>query len=98
VSEYKLDFGEAFERLKVDLREELLAEIAAARDAAAPEWLDVAAAANYLGCTKGRLYKLVQRREVAYVQESEGARLFFNRADLDEYMLCRRVPARGGDA
>jgi excisionase family DNA binding protein len=81
---------------------EAVAEIHAAREIAGsgsetwPAWMGVEGASRYIGCSKGRVYKLVQRREIPYVQAGEGARLFFSRDDLDEHMLRSRIPAGGG--
>lgn len=57
-------------------------------------WLDSAGAAEYLGIGKGAVHKLTSAREIAFVQEVEGGRCFFKRADLDEYREQFRVTKR----
>jgi excisionase family DNA binding protein len=52
--------------------------------ASAPEWLDVAGAAEYLCCSKHRIYRLVSMRRVPH--HHEGARVLFNRAELEAWV------------
>ena len=49
-----------------------------------PRYLDVEAAALYLGMTAGALYKSAQRRLVPY--RKKGKLLIFDVAELDAYM------------
>jgi excisionase family DNA binding protein len=51
-------------------------------DASSP-WLDAAGAAEYLACSRDRVYDLVQLRRLAV--HRDGRRLLFRRADLDAY-------------
>jgi len=50
----------------------------------APRYLDVEAAADYLGTTATALYKSAQRRLVPC--RKKGKRLVFDRVELDDYM------------
>ncbi len=67
---------------------ELVAERAATlvRESVEPAsgWLGVEEAAEYIACPKSRLYRLVHLARIPH--EHEGARLLFNRADLDEWI------------
>lgn len=67
---------------------ELVAERAAAlvRESAAPVsgWLGVEQAAEYIGCPKSRIYRLVHLERIPH--EHEGARLLFNRCEMDEWI------------
>lgn len=67
------------ELVTVSLRDALQGE--------ASPWLDVGTAAGHLGCSEERLRKLVQRRAVPFHQERPGARIFFNRSELDQWLL-----------
>lgn len=49
-----------------------------------PRYLDVEAAADYLGTTATALYKSAQRRLVPC--RKKGKRLVFDRVELDDYM------------
>jgi excisionase family DNA binding protein len=67
---------------------ELVAERAAAlvRELApsASGWLGVEQAAEYIGCPKSRIYRLVHLGRIPH--EHEGARLLFNRGELDKWI------------
>jgi excisionase family DNA binding protein len=47
-------------------------------------WLDTAGAAEYLCCSRHRIYTLVSARRIPH--EREGGRLLFDRAKLDEWV------------
>jgi excisionase family DNA binding protein len=65
------------------------------RDAAGwPEWMSVETAARYLDVSEERVRKLVQRRQIPYVQEAPGHRVFFHRPDLDAWMAELLVARR----
>jgi len=49
-----------------------------------PEWLDVEGAADYLCCSKHRVYRLVSMRRIPF--HKEGARTLFSRAELNEWV------------
>jgi excisionase family DNA binding protein len=78
--------------MQVTIPDELLEQIAeraaAIVTAQAPEvrsaWLGVEQAAEYLAAPTSRLYRLVHMRRIPF--EKEGARLLFNRAELDEWI------------
>lgn len=53
----------------------------------ASPWLDVQAASVYLACSPERVRKLVQERRIPFHQEGPGSRLFFNRRELDAWLL-----------
>ena len=88
-------------KVEIELSEQVLNEIAervaailSERTASGPdfpEYLDVKAAAAYLGCTVGRVRKLVERRQVPFVQDGPGCRVYLARRDLDSWMDGRRV-------
>ena len=50
-----------------------------------PRWLDAASAARYISVTPDALYHMVQRRQIPFVLK--GRRLFFDRLELDRWML-----------
>jgi excisionase family DNA binding protein len=54
-----------------------------------PEWMDVRTAAEYLGCTPGRVRKLVERRQVPFSQVAPGCRIFLRGRDLDRWLEGR---------
>lgn len=51
-----------------------------------PEWMSVETAARYLDVPVERLRKLTTRRSVPFHQEGKGCRVFYSRAELDEWM------------
>lgn len=57
----------------------------------ADRWLDARSAAEHLGCSTGRIYKLVERREIPFVQDGPGCKLSFSRRALDQWMEDRRA-------
>src|SRR4051812_26690107 len=57
------------------------------RGSAPPSWFALEHAAEYLGWLSERLRELVQRRAVPFHQERRGARIAFNRRELDEWLL-----------
>jgi excisionase family DNA binding protein len=61
------------------------AELAVDALAARPErWLDVAAAAEHLCCSKSRLYSLASARRVPF--SKDGSRLMFRASELDAWV------------
>jgi excisionase family DNA binding protein len=73
----------------------VLARIDAAADRGdAPEYLSVKDAAAYLGCTEGRVRKLVEARRIPFAQDGPGCRIFLSRADLDRFMQSNRNERR----
>lgn len=55
---------------------------------AAPEpngWLDFDGALQYLGMTKGTLYKLTSARTIPFQQDGPGCKLWFLRPELEEW-------------
>ena len=68
---------------------EQIAERAAALVAelpAAPGYLDVAGAAEFLACPRSRIYALVSARRLPH--HRDGSRLLFDRSELREYVLA----------
>jgi excisionase family DNA binding protein len=51
----------------------------------ASEWLDSRSAAEYLGVHRDTLRKLAAERAIPVHQDGRGCKLFFRRADLDEW-------------
>lgn len=72
--------------LATRVAELVLARLEESRTPAA-SWFDLEHAAEYLGWSPERLRKLVQRRAVPFHQERRGARISFNRQELDEWLL-----------
>lgn len=50
-----------------------------------PDWLDSRRAAEYLGVHRDTLRKLAAERAIPAEQDGPGCKLFFRRADLDEW-------------
>lgn len=72
-----------------------LAKLTTAPTTTADGWLDSRAAAAYLGLPSSHpLHKLSAARELAFSQDSPGGKLWFRRADLDEFRLRSRVEPR----
>jgi excisionase family DNA binding protein len=59
-----------------------------------PEWMSVETTARYLDVTEERIRKLKDRREIPYYQDGPGCRVFFRRAELDDWMATFRRAAR----
>jgi excisionase family DNA binding protein len=80
---------------------EAIAEAAARRAAelvstgSVSPWLDVAEAAEWMRCRKGRVYDLVSTRELT--PHRDGRRLLFRREDLDAYLERARSTSIVGD-
>ena len=83
------------ERLTIDLPEQLLdalAERMAARvverleQPEASPWMDLPAAASYLGFSRDRLYKLTAAGAIPCRRQPGGQRLIFHRAELDRWL------------
>jgi excisionase family DNA binding protein len=76
---------------QLDLLAERLAPRLLSRMAAAPTehgaWLSTKQAAEYLACSRGRLYDLVQLRKLE--PRRDGRRLLCKRSDLDAYLEAR---------
>jgi len=94
---FVVDLGPALDRLRDELREELLIELRQELASARwPEWMAVETAARYLDVSPERLRKLIARRAVPYCQAGRGCRVLFARRDLDEWMEGQRKPAEEG--
>jgi len=77
------------EALVAELVAEALAELP--RSEEWPEYLDVRAAARYLGCpSEEPVRKLIARRELPVSQEAKGHRIYIARAELDALMRSWR--------
>jgi excisionase family DNA binding protein len=61
------------------------AQLRPVQDNASAEWLDSRGAAEYLGFHRDTLRKLAAERAIPAHQEGPGCKLFFRRADLDEW-------------
>jgi excisionase family DNA binding protein len=70
----------SLDEIRAAVREELAAALAGRPS----PWLELTAAADYLGCTTTALRSMVQRRQVA-AHKSETGRLRFRREDLDAH-------------
>jgi excisionase family DNA binding protein len=55
----------------------------------AATWVDVKGAALHLNCSAERVRKLVQRGAIPFHQERRGGRIFFNRRELDQWLLAQ---------
>jgi excisionase family DNA binding protein len=80
---------------QIDAMAQRVAEIVLERTAAdrgdQPEYMSVKDAATYLGCTDGRVRKLVERRQIPFTQDGPGCPVFLARCDLDRWMDDHRV-------
>ena len=52
-------------------------------------WMDSAAAARYIGRSISSLHKLTAARRIPFSQDGPGAKCFFRRSDLDDWMASR---------
>ena len=82
---------ETLDALAVRVAEILAVRTAADQVVRPNEYLSVKDAAFYLGCTEGRVRKLVERRQIPFVQDGLGCRISFAVRDLDQWMEQRRV-------
>jgi excisionase family DNA binding protein len=57
----------------------------------ADEWMDARGAADYLGLHRDTVRKLAAERGIPVHQEGRGCKLFFRRAELDDW---RRLASR----
>jgi excisionase family DNA binding protein len=57
-----------------------------------PQWMSVATAARYLDVSVERLWHLKRAGQIPFVQDEPNARVFFGRADLDQWMETKRCP------
>ena len=51
-----------------------------------PQWMSADTASRYLDVSVERVRKLIARREIPFVQEAPGCRVFLGRHDLDAWM------------
>lgn len=84
---------EQFDSLVEAVYERLVERSAVAR-ADGPEYLSVKDAAAYLGCTEGRIRKLIERRQLPCSQDGPRCRVFVSRTDLDLLMQGNRNERR----
>ncbi len=63
----------------------VVAQLGMASREALPDWLDSRRAAEYLGVHRDTLRKLAAERAIPAEQDGPGCKLFFRRADLDEW-------------
>ena len=82
---------ELIELVAIRAAELVVQQLAARDDGQWPAWMSIETAARYLDSPVQRLRKLVARREIPYSQEAPGCRVFFARADLDQWMAARRT-------
>src|SRR3954454_24800802 len=66
--------------------EKVIERLAADRGASETEYLSVKDAGVYLGCTEGRVRKLIERRRIPFTQDGPGCRVFLSRRELDSWM------------
>ena len=52
-------------------------------------WMDSAEAARYIGRSISSLHKLTAARRIPFSQDGPGAKCFFRRSDLDDWMASR---------
>jgi len=90
VTSFVLDLSGEFERLRAELRDELLAELREQLAAEAwPGWLDVPTAAKYMSVSPERVRKLIARNAIPYSQEAPGCRVLIERRALDQHLRHR---------
>lgn len=54
--------------------------------------LSVTELSQYLGLSKSRIYALICKRRIPYYKNDGGKLTFFNRAEIDQWLLAKRVP------
>lgn len=59
----------------------------------AKNMLTIDEAAIYIGLSKSRIYKMTSMREIAH-SKPNGKQIYFDKADLDEWMSKNRVMAQ----
>lgn len=52
-------------------------------------WMDSGDAARYIGRSISSLHKLTAARRIPFSQDGPGAKCFFRRSDLDQWMASR---------
>lgn len=52
-------------------------------------WMDSPEAARYIGRSISSLHKLTAARRIPFSQDGPGAKCFFRRSDLDDWMASR---------
>jgi hypothetical protein len=52
-------------------------------------WMDSADAARYIGRSISSLHKLTAARRIPFSQDGPGAKCFFRRSNLDDWMASR---------
>lgn len=84
--------AEARAELEALIKELVAAEVARrlADNGDAGDFMDIVAAAAYLGVTVERLRKLKARGEIPYYQDGPNCRVHFRRVELDEWMAAKR--------
>jgi hypothetical protein len=93
---YLIDLTEQLQRIKHELREELLSDLHTHADRTAwPAHMNIDTCARYLDTTPHRIRKLVARSAIPFSQEGAGCRLSFARRDLDDWMARFRRDVSG---
>jgi excisionase family DNA binding protein len=82
--------SDAVEEIARHAAEIVLAELDARATREPPEWMSVERAADYMGCSPERIWKLKARGQIPYHQEGSRARVFLHRNDLDAFMSKSR--------
>ena len=82
---------EAIEALADAVAERVVERVINQAESNSTGWLDSAGAATYLGISRTAVHKLTSAREITFAQETEGGRVWFQRADLDAYRDQHRV-------
>jgi hypothetical protein len=59
------------------------------RETTTDGWMDSADAARYIGRSISSLHKLTAARRIPFSQDGPGAKCFFRRSDLDDWMASR---------
>lgn len=83
---FVLDLSAEFERLRAELREELLTELRDHHADSWPGWLDVPTAARYMSVSPERVRKLIAARRLPFSQEGPGCRVLIERRALDDHL------------
>jgi len=79
-------------RLAELVADRVIERMATVTDAAAGEWLDARAAADYLGIHRDTIRKLAAERAIPTHQDAPGCKLYFRRDELDEWR--RMAPSK----
>ena len=83
------------ERVADLVADRVVARLVAPRHASSDEWLDTRRAAEHLGIGRDSLRRLAAESAIPTEQAGTGCKLYFRRAELDEWRCSGSEPAMG---